>query len=297
MDAGDWLLSVSVAGRKLSDGGTQRSKSSIQIQREILRRKLKEKRKKERREQKLAPLFAAIKPQPGKRKRVQMGEDDSSSETDSERPQKKMRLTPPNHRKRGISPVRDRELEEPEPKRMRLSSPRRGKRELSPLSDLELGQPPPKRIRPDPRKFRKRGNSDFQGAERPQKRRRLSVSETQRTRDIIDLTRNAKKMKYDAVTISEDKPARVDMTVTTVDPEFAALGMTEADFEKQDVHAVHQNEYDEEGNLVKDFSACQYMTLLWQLRQEFPREYKSKTKDAWYMAILRWCTKNEIQEI
>ena len=40
-----------------------------------------------------------------------------------------------------------------------------------------------------------------------------------------------------------------------------------------------------------------YMTLVWQLRIRFPREFSKKSTQAWYMAIWRWCKKVGIKGI
>lgn len=86
----------------------------------------------------------------------------------------------------------------------------------------------------------------------------------------------------------------LDLTKTRVAPEFAALGMTEEDLVAWSArHPVHHGK---ENSLGEKLSKCQYATLQFALSTYFPRKYLTKSAEAWYIAICRWCVRNGIQE-
>ena len=119
------------------------------------------------------------------------------------------------------------------------------------------------------------------------KRKRENTSES-----VPNCRSLPKRRRVEHVDLTE--PVRVEQVDLTEPDEYDSVHMdlTEEAFAVwEDPTALPRPERD-----PANPANCRYMTLVWQLRVRFPRQFAQKSTKAWYSAVWRWCDGNDIKE-
>ena len=98
----------------------------------------------------------------------------------------------------------------------------------------------------------------------------------------------------------EEKEGEVKQEEEKTDPEVVDLVTPTGDLTLDDLADWADPEVPELPDAEADPDnavGAYYMTLVWQLRIRFPREFSQKSTHAWYMAVWRWCKKEGIKGV